>query len=491
MAVPTPHPSDSATAERALRTAVRGTVLVATDPSFDGARQIWNGAVDRRPAVLVRCADGRDAAAALRIAHEHGLPVSVRGGGHDWSGRALREGGLVLDMSALRGVTVDPVAGTAQVQGGVRAGDLVACAHAHGFKPAVGTVKAVGVGGLTLGGGYGMLIGRHGLASDNLLGARVVLADGREVDADAEENPDLYWALRGGGGNFGVVTSLRYRVHEGTTVLSGLLLFPLAGAAAVLRGYRELIAEAPDELTVMAGFFTGPDGSPVLFLLPLWSGDPTRGEAVVGRLAKLGAPVFGQVGPMAYQDVLGMFDASIVNGRHNEMRTHWVPELTDDGVELLISAASRMTSPHSGLYLHHFHGAAARVPTADTAFALRRDHLLVEIAASWAPAGNPAADRAHGQWAQEVSAELAAFALPGGYPNLLGSDERDRALLGFGPNLARLLDIKRRFDPDNVFSAVPALLPSADGGATGENRVAAGAAAAVPTSGQNHAGIPR
>ncbi|MFI7011955.1 FAD-binding oxidoreductase [Streptomyces sp. NPDC050145] len=461
MAPSTSLPGETAAAERELRSALRGTVLVATDPSYDGARRIWNGAVEHRPAVIVRCADGRDVPAAVRIAREHGLPLSVRGGGHDWSGRALREGGVVLDLSALRGVALDPAAGTAEIQGGVRAGDLVAAAHTHGFKPAVGTVKAVGVGGLTLGGGYGLLGGHHGLASDNLLGARVVLADGTEVTADAQENPDLYWALRGGGGNFGVVTSLRCRVHPGTTVLSGLLLFPLAEAAGVLRGYRELVAGAPDELTVMAGFFTGPEGSPVLFLLPMWSGDPAQGEDVVARLRKLGTPVFGEVGPMAYQDVLGMFDGSIVDGRHNEMRTRWTPELTEDSAELLTEAAARMTSPYSGLYLHHFHGAAARVPVADTAFALRQDHLLVEIAASWTPAGAPAADGAHGQWARRVSDELAGFALPGGYPNLLGSDERERALLGFGPNAGRLLEVKRRYDPHNVFSAVPALVPPA------------------------------
>ncbi|MDI3418509.1 FAD-binding oxidoreductase [Streptomyces luteolus] len=454
-------PRSHTLAERELRAAVRGTVLTTTDAAYDGARRIWNGAVDRRPAVLTRCADAEDAAMTVRIAREHGLPLSVRGGGHDWSGRALREGGVVLDLSELRGVTVNPSDATATAQGGVRAGDLVAGAHEHGFKPVVGTVKAVGVTGLTLGGGYGLLGGLHGLAADNLLAARVVLADGTEVTADATENPDLYWALRGGGGNFGVVTDLRYRVHPGATVLSGLLLFPLDQASSVLRGYRELIAEAPDELTVMAGFFTGPEGTPVLFLLPMWSGDPALGNDAVARLAKLGTPVFGEVNPMAYQDVLGMFDAVVVDGRHNEMRTRWLPELTDTTTELLIAAAARMTSPYSGLYLHHFHGAAARVPSADTAFALRKDHLLVEIAASWAPAGDTEADAAHGQWARQVSAELAESALSGGYPNLLGSDERERALASFGAGGAeRLLEVKRRYDPDNVFSAVPALLPT-------------------------------
>ncbi|MFF8287827.1 FAD-binding oxidoreductase [Streptomyces sp. NPDC016309] len=445
---------------RELRTVIRGAVHLPGDAAYDGARRIWNGAVDRRPAALVRCADERDVATAVRVARAHGLPLSVRGGGHDWAGRALCDGGVVVDLRALDAITVDAAAGTAEVQGGVRAGGLVTAAHRHGARAVLGTVKAVGVAGLTLGGGYGLLTGSHGLAADNLLGAHVVLADGTEVTADAEEHPDLYWALRGGGGNFGVTTRLRLRVHPGTTVVSGLLLFPLDQAASVLRAHREVLAGAPDGLTVMAGFFTGPDGSPVLFLLPLWSGDPARGEEVTGALARLGTPVFNGLAPMAYQDVLGLFDDTIVDGRHNEMRTRWLPGLTDTTTDLLVSAAARMTSPYSGIFLHHFHGAAARVPADATPFALRRDHLLVEIAGSWVPEGDTAADVAHREWARGVSAELAGHALPGGYPNLLGADERDRALLGFGPNAARLLDVKRRYDPDGVFSAVPALAPA-------------------------------
>jgi FAD/FMN-containing dehydrogenase len=442
---------------RELRKAITGTVLTAADPAYEDARRVWNGAVDRRPAVIVRCARSADVAASVRVAREHALPLSVRAGGHDWAGRAVREGGLVVDLSELREVDVDAASGTADVQGGVRAGDLASAAHRHGAIPVAGTVNAVGMAGFTLGGGYGLLLGRYGLACDNLTVARVVLADGSEVRADAQENPDLLWALRGGGGNFGVATRLRYRVHPGASVVAGLLLFPLSRASEVLRGYRELVAEAPDELTVMAGFATGPEGVPVLFLLPVWSGEPDRAQPAAALLAKLGAPAGGAFAATAYRDVLGLFDPMIADGRHVEMRTRWLPELTADAASALVSAAYRMTSPQSGIFLHHFHGAAARTPVADTAFALRRDHLLVEIAASWVPGGDAAADAAHRRWADETSADLAAFALPGGYPNLLGADEGRRALVGYGPNRARLLALKRRFDPDGVFDAVPAL----------------------------------
>jgi FAD/FMN-containing dehydrogenase len=284
----------------------------------------------------------------------------------------------------------------------------------------------------------------------------VVLADGRQVTASAIDNPDLYWALRGGGGNFGVVTTARYRLHPLRSLQSGLMLFPMSQAVTVLRGYRDLIADAPDELTVMAGFIGGPDGAPLLFLLPAWIGDQTRGEHIA-RVRGLGEPVSAQVGPTSYRDVLGLLDATIVDGRHTDVATRWLPEFTEDTISILVEAASRMTSPFSGLFVHHFHGAAARVPVGDTAFALRREHLLIEIIAAWVPSG---IDNAHRHWARSLSDDLAPYALPGGYPNLLGPDEHERVRLAYGPNASRLSQLKRRFDPDDVFAAVPTLPPA-------------------------------
>lgn len=448
-------PQASAAAEE-LRTVVRGDVLVATDELFHTSRQVWNGAVDRHPLVIARCVDDGDVAAAVRVARELDLPLCVRGGGHDWAGRSVRDGGVVLDLSRMNEVTVHADSATATVQGGTRAGDLVAAAHRYGFAPVTGTVSAVGVVGLTLGGGYGLLNGRHGLALDNLVEARVVLADGTRATASAGENPDLHWALRGGGGNFGVVTSAKYRVHPVGPLVAGLLMFPLDQAVDVLRGYREVLAEAPDELTVMSGFFCGPDGNPMLFLLPSFCGDPTSGRRHAAWLQGLGAPVAGGLGELAYRDVIALSDGAVVDGRHSEVHTRWLPELTGESAEKLVAAAARITSPFSAMFLHHFHGAAARVPAADTAFALRRDHLLLEIVSTWAgPAPDDGAP--HRDWARSVSDDMAGTALSGGYVNLLGPDEPDRVSLGYGPNLARLTALKRRFDPDRVFSAVPEL----------------------------------
>jgi FAD/FMN-containing dehydrogenase len=352
----------------------------------------------------------------------------------------------------MRAVTVDPTSCAAVAQGGATSGDVVAAARAYDLAPVTGTVKAVGMTGLTLAGGYGPLIGKHGLALDNLIEAEVVLADGRQLVASEQADADLYWALRGGGGTFGVVTAARYRLHPFTTVLSGLVLYPVTEARSVLGRYQQLVAGAPDELTVMAGFMPGPAGSPVLFLCPTWSGDPTDGEPSIDALSRLGTPLVSQVAAMPYEEVLGLFDPVVVNGRHYAMRTRWLADLTPESMALLAEAGTSLTSAFSAIAVHHFHGAASRVPAQATAFGLRRDHFLVEILAAWEP--NEGDDgSAHRQWSQQLFERLACHALPGGYPNLLGPDEADRLADAYGPNSTRLGELKRRYDPDGVFSA--------------------------------------
>jgi FAD/FMN-containing dehydrogenase len=415
--------------------------------------------VDRRPAVIVRCRDARDVAAAIRTAREHGLSLSVRGGGHDWAGRALTDGGVVVDLSVMRAVTVDLSSCTAVAQGGATSGDVAAVARASKLAPVTGTVKAVGMAGLTLAGGYGPLTGKHGLALDNLVEAEVVLADGCQVVASEQADADLYWALRGGGGTFGVVTAARYRLHPLTTVLSGLILYPVTQAPSVLARFRQLVSRAPDELTVMAGFMPAPDGAPVLFLFPTWSGDPTDGEPSVDALSRLGTPLVTQVAETAYEDALGLFDPVVVNGRHYAMRTRWLADLTPQSLSVLAEAGSSL-APFSAIAVHHFHGAPSRVPTHATAFGLRRDHFLVEILPAWEPNSSPDNGSSQRQWSQELFERLAPYALPGGYPNLLGPDEADRLADAYGPNATRLGELKRRYDPDGVFSAAIGTLPS-------------------------------
>lgn len=446
-----------------LQARLRGTVWRLDDDGYDAARTVWNGAVDHRPAVIARCLDSEDVRTALLVAVEHEVPLSVRAGGHDWAGRALRDGGLVLDLSDLRGVRIDARTAVAEAQGGALAADLLDPAAALGLVTPAGAVRDVGMAGLTMAGGYGGLIGRYGLALDNLLSADVILADGRRVRAGPgpEDDPELLWALCGGGGNFGVVTAARYRLYPLEQVLGGMVMYPLQQADQVLRGYRDVLASAPDELTVMAGFLTGPTGEPVVFLAPTWSGNLAAGEAATAPLTRLGTPLATGVSPMAYPDLLRMFDAGAAGGNRYALDTHWLGELTEDAIAALIEGAVTGSSPLSLLALHHFHGAAARVAPDATAFALRRDHLLAEVIAAWPPGladEDPAITAApHRAWVERTSAALAPGALPGGYPNILGPQDAARAKLGYAGNAERLLAAKRRYDPTGVFNAIGAI----------------------------------
>ena len=444
-----------------LKYRLRGPVWQFGDDGYDQARGVWNNAVDHRPTLVARCLDGDDLRTALLVAREREVPLSVRGGGHDWAGRAIREGGLVLDLSALRDVSIDPRAGVATAQGGALIADLIDPAAVHGLATSTGVVRDVGMAGLTMAGGYGGLIGRFGLALDNLISADVLLADGRTVSAASDGDPELLWALRGGGGNFGVVTSARYRLHRLESVLAGMVMYPLAQAGQVLQGYREILASAPDELTVMAGFRTGPTGDPVVFVAPTWSGDLAVGEVAVAPLSRLGRPVAGGVTAMPYPDLLRMFDAGMATGNRYALGTRWLTDLTDDAISALAVGAVTRSSPFSLLVVHQFHGAATRVASDETAFALRQDHLLAEVIAAW-PSGPTGEDSAftaapHREWVDQVTSALTPGALPGGYPNILGPQDGGRVKRGFAGNAERLLAAKRRYDPDGVFTAIGAI----------------------------------
>jgi FAD/FMN-containing dehydrogenase len=425
--------------------------LVLTTSSSTHRPRIWNAAVQHLPALVVRVRSPRDVQEAIRVARERGMSLSVLGGGHDWAGRALRDGGLLIDLSGMRRVTVDAGARVATVGGGASANDVMAVATPYGLVAAAGNVGSVGMTGLTLGGGYGPLNGRFGLASDNLLGAEVVIADGRIVTADATHEPELFWALRGGGGNFGAVTSMRVRLHRLNRVIGGLIVFPWSQAATMWRGLGEVLATAPDELTVQSGLLPGPDGNPTAYLAPAWSGDLAAGKRVIDPLAKLGTPLATQVAPMTYGEMLGLFDAHAGPGRHWAFCTRSVAGYTPEVIDALVEAGRTRTSPLSVIPIHHFHGASTRVTSDKTAFANRREHFMIEIIAAWEQ-GDGSTHRA---WADAVSTALAPHALPGGYPNLLGPDHHEQISNAYGDNAIRLQTAKTRYDPDDVFTAIP------------------------------------
>jgi FAD/FMN-containing dehydrogenase len=433
-----------------LASQLTGHLVLPEDAAYDQARRLWNGRVDKRPAALARCANAQDVVHTVRWARSHGLPLSVRGGGHDFAGRALCDDGVVIDCSPMRAASIDPEARTARIQGGGTVGDLIGAAQPYGLATATANVSSVGLAGLTLGGGYGPLTGNYGLVADNLLSAQVVTADGRLLTASAAENADLFWGLRGGGGNFGVVVSLEYRLHPIVKVLSGMLLYPLDQARAVLHQFDEFIQTAPDELTVLAGFLQMPDGMPALALFPFYCGPLEEGERALAPLRSFGQPLVDLIEPVAYDALIRGMNDLVPKGGHYFIQTQWLERLHTDTIGLLVEQAERFTSPYSVLVFGHFHGAASRVAVSDTAFALRQDHLLVEFIAGW-ELGSPQGDQRHVEWARRGSDALAPEALPGGYVNVLDEGEEKRVPLAFGPNYERLLALKRTYDPDDVF----------------------------------------
>jgi hypothetical protein len=433
-----------------LTEVLTGPLVLPEDADYDQVRQVWSGKVNKHPAALVRCATAQDVVHTVRWARSYGMPFSIRGGGHDYAGRALCDDGVVIDMSQMRAVSIDPVARTARVEGGATAGDLIGAAQQDGLATTTGTVASVGMAGLTLGGGYGPLMGKYGIAADNLISAQVVTADGNLLTASPTEHADLLWALRGGGGNFGVVVSLEYRLYPITQVLSGLLLYPLDQAGAVLGHLGEFIQTGADELTIQAGFIQMPDGTPVLFLSPTYCGPLDEGERVLAPLRAFGSPLADQVQPVEYAALIHGMDALVPKGRHYFIQTRWLADLRAETIEVLVEQAQQFSSPFSAIALHHFHGTARRVAVSETAFALRQDHLMVELIAGWEPELSEANQR-HVQWAQSGSRALASYALQGGYINLLDEGEQQRVPLAFGPNYERLRALKRRYDPDDVF----------------------------------------
>ena len=439
-------------AAKELRAIMQGKVVLPGDAEYEGARRVWNGVVNREPALIALCETVQDIRAAVREARAQGLPLSVRGGGHDWAGRALRHNGLVIDLTRMRQVQVDTLEQTAVVAGGATATDLMNAAAPHGLAAVTGNVGAVGMAGFLLAGGYGPLTTRFGLALDNLLGADVVLADGQLVTADATQNTDLFWALRGGGGNFGVVTSMRLRLHPVNEILAGIILFPWSEAESVLRGHAEIMASAPDELSVLVVLAPGQDGSPLVFLGPIWTGDPEKGREFMARLEGLGTPLLSQVGPMSYADLLRLYDAQAAEGRHYALKTRWLAELTPEIISEVVAAGTRRTSPFSMIALHHFHGPGTQIPVGATAFGLRQEHFLMEIIAAWDPNEKSESD-AHRKWASDLFSVLAPHALPGGYPNFLTADDHEQIGAAYGKNAPRLRDIKWHYDPNNLFSS--------------------------------------
>jgi FAD/FMN-containing dehydrogenase len=439
-----------------------GAVLEPGATGFEEARKIHNGLIDRRPAVIARCRGMADIVDAVRYARATGLEISVRGGGHNVAGRAVLDGGMMIDLSLMKGIHIDASARTALVEGGVLWKEFNREAQLHGLATTGGVIGTTGVAGLTLGGGIGWLMTKYGMALDNLLSVDLVLADGSIARASADEHPDLFWAVRGGGGNFGIAASFEFKLHPvGPLVFGGLAAFPFAEARQVLRGFRELAGDASEDLMVVGGLTTTPDGSgtKIAAVVVCHTGSSADAEATAARIRGLGTVAMDALGPIPYTVLNGMLDAGFTSGTLNYWKSTFLPQLSDQAIETLVSAYERCPVATSSILLESFHGQATRVPVDATAFALRDKGFNTLVLGQWMDRADSDGTTA---WCRASFEALHGFAGERRYANYLGSDEEAgaAAAAAYGPNLAKLRQLKSQYDPENVFHQNLNILPA-------------------------------
>ena len=440
-----------------LREQVRGEVISPEDEGYEEARHVYNGMIDRRPAVVVRPANAGDVVAAVRFAADLGVDVSVRGGGHSVPGFGTNDGGVVVDFSRMRGVRVDPASSTARAEGGATWGDFNAATYPFGLATTGGIISSTGVAGLTLGGGIGYLTRGFGLSLDNLISADVVTADGRFLVASEHEHEDLFWALRGGGGNFGVVTSLEFRLHPVKDIYGGPMFFELSEAANVLRFYRDYIADAPEQMGAFPAFQIAPPlpfipedrhGDTFIAMVACWAGPLQEGERAL-RPFHEAAPVVAEfVGPMPYPALNGAFDALLPPGLQHYWKANFVKELTDDAIAAHVQHGPDVPTVNSTMHIYPINGAAHRVASDATAFAHRDANFATVIAGMWP---DPSQNEANTRWVRDYHAATAPHSEEAGYINFMAGDDQDRIRANYAGNYDRLVEVKRTYDPGNLF----------------------------------------
>ena len=450
-----------------LKSGFKGGILLPADADYDGARAIWNAMIDKRPAIIARAAGTPDVVRAVNFARDHALPLAIRAGGHNIAGSALVDDGLVIDLSRMKAARVDAAARRVVIEAGALLGDLDAATQAHGLAVPLGINSTTGVAGLTLGGGFGWLSRKHGLTIDNLESAEVVTAKGEVVRAGAAEHPDLFWALRGGGGNFGVVTRFEYRLHPvGPDLLSGLIVYPIAEAKSVLRQYHEFATKAPDELTVWSVLRKAPPlpflppavhGQPVIVLAALYAGDPKKGEPLVAPLRTFGKPVGEHVGVGPYTGWQQAFDPLLTAGARNYWKSHNFTTLADGLFDATLHAVDTLPSPHCEIFIGALGGATMRPAVDSTAYSQRDARFVMNVHGRWETA---AEDKAGIGWARDFFKAATPFSTGGVYVNFMTADEGDRVRAAYGANYARLAKVKRQYDPDNLFSANQNIKPA-------------------------------
>jgi FAD/FMN-containing dehydrogenase len=440
-----------------LRARVSGSVITPGDDGYDEARRVYNAMIDRRPAVIVRCTNAADVTGAVDFARENGLALAVRGGGHSVPGFGTVDGGVVADLSSMRAVTVDPAKRTARSEGGATWGEFNAATAAFGLATTGGIISTTGVAGLTLGGGIGYLARGFGLSCDNLVSAEIVTADGKMVTASENEHADLFWAIRGGGGNFGVATALTFQLHPVKEIYGGPMFFAMKDAETILRYYRDFIATAPEQFGGFPAFQIAPPlpfipedrhGETFLAFIACWAGPVDEGERILKPLHDLAEVVAEHVGPMPYPALNGAFDGLVPAGLQHYWKANFVRELTDDAITAHLLHGPKVPAVNSTVHIYPINGACHRVAADATAFAYRDATFAPVIAGMWPDATQ---NDANIKWVRDYYAATAPLSEEGGYINFMAGDDQDRIKANYRGNYPRLVDVKRRYDADNLF----------------------------------------
>ncbi len=434
-----------------LEAHLHGELISPKDRGYDATRKVWNGMIDKYPALIIRCTDQADVIRAIRFAHSQRLSVAVRSGGHSLVGSSVCDGGLVIDLSRMKGICIDQKRRTVQAQAGLTLGEFVRATQAFGLATTTGTVAGTGLAGLTLGGGLGWLMGKYGLTIDNLLSVDLVTADGQVLRASASEYPDLFWGVRGGGGNFGIVTAFEFQLHPIGPVLAGKVVYPVEHAREVLRFYREYTSNAPDELTAYACFSTTPGGLPAIAINLCYCGLPEESERLVEPVRRFGAPIADLVRPRSYLKMITQADLGAPAGRSYYEKASTLADLSDEAIEVMVAYGSACPSPLSHVLIQHVHGAASRIGPTETAFALRGESYVICMVAAWDDSEGSQTNQ-HIEWTRAYWRAMEPFASSGVYVNFLGNEGERRVRASYGVNDERLAALKNRYDPTNFFA---------------------------------------
>ena len=451
----------SATKVERFASGLAGRLLRQSDRDYDEARRVWNGMVDKRPALIARCAGTADVVASVRFAREHDLLISVRGGGHNYAGKSVCEGGLMIDLSPMKGIIVDPGRQTVRAGAGLRLGEFDQATQAHGLATTLGVNTDTGIAGLTLGGGYGWLGGRFGLACDNLLAAEVVTADGRQLTASADENSDLFWGLRGAGANLGIVTRFDYRLHPIGQVLGGMVIYPMSNGRAALRLFDDFADTCPDEVSCAGLLLSAPDGAPAVAIAVCYTGPPDKGEAVLAPLTRSLPVMANLLEVQPYTKMQTLFDAAWPPGRRYYNKSSITRRLSAEAIEVLVEYGATMPTNLSAIAFQQLHGAASRIGVADTAFPHRFDHLSMYVHPA---TDNPAESNKMVAWGRRCWQDMQPFMEDAVYVNGLEDAQEEgeqRVLEAYGANHARIAALKATFDPTNFLSGNQNVAPAA------------------------------